>query len=171
MSNISHQFVIESTEIEGGRKLKVPKPDKDGYYDLPWAVLGAKSRNGITYDVEAFKQCILSPSARVNILLKEGSLHGEWGHPYTEDLKRVSEIFEDKISHHIKKLYTGETLSSGGTVLMAKVKPFGPYKEYLRESIEDPSINTSFSLRSICEQRIDYQTQEIYRKMKRLSEI
>lgn len=149
-------FSVDTLEITGGKKLKGLRPDEDGYYDLPVAVIGAISRNETYYEPETLVTPIVDPNNIFNKMLREGNLYGEWGHP-AEDapVERMLKIDENKHSHHFRKLYTGSKLENGAIPVLAKVKPCGPYGKYLEENLLSPSINTSFSLRSIVRAKWD----------------
>lgn len=167
------QFVVEALEVRDGRQLKAAKPDEDGYFcKFPIAVLGIPSRNRTFYDVQSVVDQITDPTSPINMTLVDSNLFGEWGHPYMDpkkpDLQRLLTIMEEKQSHHIRKIYTGEHLDNGGIIVYADIKPTGPYKEHLLEQMLDPNINNSFSLRSICSERVDRANKMIYRTVQRL---
>lgn len=171
VSNI--QFRIETLVAKDRRNTGRVKPDAQGYYaGIPVAVLGTVSQNNTYYDVDSFQKQIQSPDTYINKVLTQGKLYGEYGHPMIaqlppdQQLARLAVIDEKAISHHISEIYTGETLASGGRLVLAKLKPTGPYKESLKDNLEDPCMNTSFSLRAItsAEQRGNVS----YRVMKKL---
>jgi hypothetical protein len=166
--NSQFYFIIETLEIDNGKRLRALKPDEYGYYEVPAAVLGGLTREEFNYDPSCFFNCITSPQSKFNILLKEGNLYGEYGHPFDADIPRAMTIDEKMVSHHFSKVYAGPQISSGGRLILTKIKPFGPYKNELKDSLEDPKVNTALSLRAICEQRIDYATKVITRFMKYL---
>jgi len=168
------KFVIEIAEIKDGKKLKAIKPDKDGYFNnFPLAVLGIPTRNKTYYDVSTVVNELISPSSMINIMLTDGNLFGEWGHPYLDpnkpDLTRLMTIIEKYQAHHFKKIYVGnEMLVNGGKIIYGDFKPTGPYKDYLLDQLLDPNINNSCSLRSICSEKYDRRTNIRYRSIKRL---
>lgn len=155
LQNVSNiQFRVETLVAKDKRK-RIRK-DADGYYmDVPVAVLGTVSQNQTYYDVGAFAEQLTSPKTFIHKVLTRGKLYGEWGHPKIlgmsnqEAVDRLSYIDEDKHSHHIKAINTGEVLSDGGRLVLATLKPTGPYKQSLQDNLEDPVMNTSFSLRAI----------------------
>lgn len=172
--NSSIHFVVETLEVREGRKLKALRPDETGYFvDVPITVLGIVSRNNTFYDTNSVISQITDPKSMLNITLVDGNLFGEWGHPYLDpkkpDLNRLLNVLEKYQSHHFRKIRTAERLDNGGIVLRADLKPTGPYKDYLYEQLIDPSINSSFSLRSICSERVDRRTGIRYRTVKRLT--
>jgi len=141
--------------LEGGNK-KALKPNKDGVYQgLCMMVLGNQpSQNGKIYEPSSMLDAITNPDSCCCKKLKAGGLFGEYGHPliYNEsELSRIATIDMTKVSHVVVRLYTGETTEKGNTPVYGDVKPFGPYGEYLKESLESPVLNTAFSLRSLVE--------------------
>ena len=159
VDNIS--FVVETLFVRDRRKLGIARPDGDGYYDMPLAVLGTETRNGTYYEVSDFVDQITGAESYVNKLVTDGNLYGEYGHPavallnHDQQISRLLTIDEKSVSHHIRQIATGETLESGGKIIIGKVKPFGPYGGSLQENLDNPNMNTAFSLRSIAISRDD----------------
>ena len=150
-----YSFSIGSCMLENGNR-KVLKPNKDGVYEgLCMMVLGNQpSQNGKIYEPQSMMDAITNPDGCCCKMLRAGGFAGEWGHPliYNEsELSRIATIDMTRVSHVIVKLYTGETTEKGNTPVYGDVKPFGPYGEYLQESLESPVLNTAFSLRSLVE--------------------
>lgn len=152
-------FTVEVLAVKNGRKLGRIRPDEDGYYSMPLAVLGTVTDNRTYYEVEDFVSHLTSPNSLFVKCLIDGKLHGEYGHPpimtLPEEMRlpRLMTVKEPNISHHIKKVWTGEKLETGGRIIYGLIKPTGPYGESLKESLDDPCLNTSFSLRSIAQSR------------------
>ena len=173
---MSVHFVVQTFDTIEGRKIRSMKPDSDGYFiGVPIAVIGIPSRNRAFYDVNSFKQAMEDPTSIIRILLTDGNLFGEWGHPKLATaepdeafLRRLTEIYEDRQSHHFRKIYTAETLESCGTIVRADLKPTGPFKEQHLEQLMDPNINSAYSLRSICHQTYDRSKNLLYRTIKKL---
>jgi len=153
-------FTIETLIVRDGRKLQRPRPNADGYYeDFPMAALGVSTRNNTYYDVDEFVKQITSPTTYFNKMLSDGTLYGEYGHPdlrgmtHEQQLSRLSIPDEHRVSHHFRKVGSGEKLESGGRLITASIKPHGPFGPQLKESLDEPFINTAFSLRSITNDR------------------
>lgn len=171
LSSTVIKFVVETVKVKEGKELKGIKPDADGYFRrFPVAVIGAVSLNSTLYDAVSVQEQITNPTSKINIVLTGGSLYGEWGHPKLTTLKpdatwvrRISQVHEDRISHHIAKIETGDQLANGGYIIYADIKPFGPYKDPMMESLLDPNMNTAFSLRSLCTERLDRSTNIMHR--------
>ena len=163
-------FSVKVLDNINGQKLKALRPDEDGYYTVPVAVLGESSRNGPYYDVESVVNQIVNEDTVFHKALTQGNLYGEWGHPpYDAPISRIDTIIEDRCSHHISALWTGEEkLSSGGIILYSKLKPSGPYGDMLEKSLLSKKENTSFSLRSLITAKWDNIRKCQYRTVVRL---
>ena len=152
-------FCVESMMTKGGRKAF--KPDRDGYYvGVPQLVIGATTRANSLYTANSVEEQITSPNSSFAVLLREGCLHGERGHPDIDliddpkkQMARMLRVDERLFSHHYRKVYSGPNLEGGGKLILADVKPVEPYGNALKQSAEDPNINTAFSLRSITKNR------------------
>lgn len=156
--NIS--FVIETLVVRDGRKLGRMRPDEDGYYrDFPIAVIGGVSRNKTFYEAPAFLDQLTSEQSFINQMLRDGTLYGELGHPnmeglnHQQQLNRLMQIDEERTSHHFRKIRSGEKLKTGGTMILADVKPTGAKGNIVAENMAEPYMNTAFSLRSITQQQ------------------
>ena len=167
------QFTVETLIVRDGQKLQRPRPNADGYYEnFPMAALGVATRNNTYYDVDEFVKQITSPATFFNKMLSDGTLYGEYGHPdltgmtHEQQLSRLSITDEDRVSHHFRKVGSGEKLSSGGRLITAEIKPHGPFGRHLKESLDEPFVNTAFSLRSITHDRQEGQL--LRRKMAKL---
>lgn len=144
-----------STDLEfRGRELKGLKPDKNGVYKgIPLTVIGMKSRNNMVYERDSVIECLTDPKSRFVMNLKSGDLEGEWGHPLLdtdpkECVKRLLYLDRTKVSHHFTKIYAKEDKDTGYVIIYGDVKPSGPYAKNLNENFQDPTRNTSFSLRA-----------------------
>ena len=160
MQNVDRiSFSVDVLTVKNGRKLGRIRPDEDGYYEMPLAVLGTVTDNRTYYEVEDFVAQLTAPDSFVYRCLTDGKLYGEYGHPLIlllpddQKLPRLMAIDEKNVSHHIKRIRTGEVLENGGRILYGLVKPFGPFGNQLKDSLDDPCLNTSFSLRSIAHSR------------------
>lgn len=162
-------FNVKVMDDINGQTLKSLRPDEDGYYTIPLAVLGEVSRNGPYYDVDSITDQITNPKTVFNQALTQGNLYGEWGHPdINATIQRIDTILEDRHSHHISEIFTGTTLPTGGIPVLGKVKPTGPYGELLEKSFLSKKENTSFSLRSLITAKYDNVRKCQYRTVIRL---
>ena len=149
------QFCMETMFAPKGYRVGVIRPDEAGFYcGLPMMVLGAVTENDSYYDVDSMVDHLTNPQYAFRRKLYNQQLYGEWGHPdfllYQEKdrLPRLMSINEKYHSHLFRKIETGKRLESGGILVIADLKPTGPYGSYLKESLDDPYANTGFSLRS-----------------------
>ena len=167
-----YYFLVESLEVSDGKKLKALTPDSDGYYnDVPLMALNKPTLNGTLYDAPSVIKCITATDSRFNIMLRSGTLIGEWDHPeYRDksDLARLVDPRQEKQSHHFRKIYSSEPQSDGSVLILGSLKPCGPYGKYLEESLQDPHRNTAFSIRSLCEEKRDNRTNAVIRHIKLL---
>lgn len=163
LQNVSKiSFIVDTLTIRSGKKLGAIRPDEQGYYQMPLAVLGTPTDNRTYYEVEDFVGQLVSPTSFINKCLTDGKLYGEYGHPpvqlMPDDLQipRLMMIDEKCVSHHIKKIWADEKqLESGGKIIYGLVKPSGPYADPLRQNLDDSCMNSSFSLRSIAKSRTE----------------
>lgn len=161
-------FAVQVFESLEGKTLKSLKPDEDGYYSVPLAMLDATSRNNAYYDVDSIVNEIVNNNTVFNMMLTQGNLRGEYGHPSMgSDLVRIDTILEDRVSHHIAKVWTGERTDKG-IILYGKIKPTGPYGSLLESSLCNAKENTTFSLRCLMTQRTDNVNKRYHRTVKRL---
>ena len=152
MKNIS--FEISGIMLDG--KAKAMHANDQGYFeDVPLLVLGKPSRNGKVYTVESMTRALTDPSSYFVKHLRSSALYGQYGHPVVKseaDLADIANIDMTKVSHQIGKVYTKEApTEQGHQVVYGWIKPFGPYGQYLKQSFEDATQNTCFSLRSLVE--------------------
>lgn len=161
-------FAVQVLDNMDGKKLKALRPDENGYYDVCLAMLDATSRNRAYYDVDSLVNEITSNSTIFNMMLTQGNLRGEYGHPpATSPLERIDQIVEERVSHHIYKVWTGERMSNG-IPLYGKIKPAGPFGHLVEASLLNPKENTTFSLRCLMTQKPDPANNRMYRTVKRL---
>jgi hypothetical protein len=135
------------------KDMRAVKPDSNGVYKgLPLGVIGQASRNGSEYDVESMVFALSNPASIFYKKLTEGNLRGEYGHPVVKDksdIIRIAQVDPKCISHAITGIQTKK--GEGYTMIYGDIKPCGPYGKYLKETLEDDQLTTSFSLRSLCD--------------------
>lgn len=161
-------FNVQVLENLEGRSLRALRPDDNGYYDVVLAMLDATSRNRAYYDVDSLIHQITGNDSVFNMMLTQGNLRGEYGHPDPKaSLERIDSIMEDRVSHHIYKVWTGDR-TNRGIPLYGKIKPTGPFGNLLESSLLNPKENTTFSLRCLMTQKAEPQHNRMYRFVKRL---
>lgn len=156
--NIS--FRIET--IYPNARVGVLKPDERGVFrSIPMMVLGEITQQKTYYEPESVVNQIVSPDSHFNKVFKNQKLMGEYGHPTFYDLpsdndkiQRLCTVDESKVSHLFTSLYTDSPSSDGTIIVRADIKPTGPYGAVLKDSLEDPVVNTSFSLRAFVDTNI-----------------
>lgn len=161
-------FAVQVLDNMDGKTLRALRPDDNGYYDVCLAMLDSTSRNRTYYDVDSVVNEITNAKTIFNMMLTQGNLRGEYGHPpATASLERIDQIVEDRVAHHISKLWTGEKMANG-IPLYGKIKPTGPFGHLVESSLLNPKENTTFSLRCLMTQRPDPANNRVYRTVKRL---
>jgi hypothetical protein len=151
------KFSCSALPVVNGHSVKALTPDENGCYDVVLGCVGAPTRANVIYESNSLIKAMSDPNGRFNICLKDGNLFGEWGHPVIngrEDIPRLLRIDEKYISHVFMKIWVDETPITRhgipGYPIRALVKPCGPYGDVLEKSLRDPTINTAFSIRSLC---------------------
>lgn len=149
------------TALVGSNKAGSLKPDADGYYRLVVGALNVFNSVGQYYVYnEQVKQLFASSSA-LQRRIADGALRSEYGHPRmqpgmkpSEYLMRILEIYEPNVCAHIRSItldFNNIQDRNGQTVvaIIAEVKPSGPMGPALKQSLENPSENVCFSIRSL----------------------
>ncbi len=165
-------FRVE-TMFPGGR-VGVVKPDANGIYKgLPMMVLNEETQQRTFYDPQSVVDQITNPAARFNITLKQGKAWGEYGHPTffglsdNDKLARLVHVEEKNASHLFTSIYTDAQSANGTMVVRGDIKPTGPFGNTLKDSLDDPCVNTAFSLRAFVDTRMKPDGQR-YRTVKSL---
>lgn len=169
----SVSFCIESVAPGNGR-VRFKKDDAGFYIGVPISAIGVSTRNNSYYDVDSFVSHINNPSTLFNMMLKDRQLYGEFGHPILDGLsndmviKRLTRIEEPTSSHLFRSVYVDKTnLPSGGKLVLADLMPApGEYGDRVKASLDNPELNTAFSIRSLTSNTIKNGIS--YRKMVRL---
>lgn len=169
------KFSCSALTNYNGHDLKAAKPDENGCYEVVLGCVGAPTRANVIYEASSLINSMKDPNSRFNICLKDGILFGEWGHPDIcsldgkQDMRRLLKIDESKMSHLFTKIWIDDKAidmhGCNAFPIRAKVKPCGPYGAYLEKSLQDPSINTAFSIRSLCEPTTGSEAKYEYRKV------
>lgn len=153
-----------STKLQNINKQGKLKKDQDGYYEIVIGGLNIANSSGIVYVLDGAKK-LFEDSSALQRRIKNGSLYGESGHPIKPSnmgmddyIVRVLTIDNNNVCCHFKEIYLDDSNSfnNNGTTkntvaIIAKLKPFGPRGAALEESLNNPNINTAFSIRSLSE--------------------
>ena len=147
------------TALLGTNKAGVLKPNAEGYYTLVLGALNIFNSGGAYYPYEPAKQLFMESSSLMR-RIASGSLRGEYGHPRPtgmssrEFMGRVMDIQESNVCCHIRKVWidSASVKDENGRPVIAilgEVKPSGPMGHALQASLDNPSENVCFSIRSI----------------------
>lgn len=157
---MSNRATYSCTALLGTNKAGVLKPDAEGYYTVVLGALNFYNSAGDFYPYESAKE-LFSESSSLMRRIKNGACRAEYGHPKLQPgmsqrdfLARILSIHEDKVCAHIKEVILDDksVKDVDGKPVMAiigKVKPCGPYGAVLKESLDNPSENVCFSIRSL----------------------
>lgn len=150
------------TALLGTNKAGILRPDADGYYTLVLGALDIYNSGGAFYPYESAKQ-LFKESSSLMRRISNGALRGEYGHPrpngmnMRDFLGRVMDIYEPNVCCHIRKVWIDNKTSvrdeRGRPVIaiLGEVKPAGPMGPALQASLDNPSENVCFSIRSLTE--------------------
>jgi hypothetical protein len=148
-------FRVETLYGANNNRVGRIKPDSNGIYSgLPLMVLGETTQQNTYYDPQSIVNQITNPESRCNKVLRQQKMFGEYGHPLfigmssDEQLQRLTMVEEKNTSHLFTALYTDAPTPQGTVVVRGDVKPTGPYGAVFKESLDDPVVNTAFSLRA-----------------------
>jgi len=152
-----------STMVVGSKRGDKPSivKDDEGYYKIRLGSFNTYNRSGHFWLVKDINK-IIGPGTLLNDRLRDGILFSEYNHPkglldlpLEQQQRRTLSIDPDRICAHIKKLEVISTNQKEPGFMYpiihidGWVKPTGPYKEYLEDYLETPSINVPFSIRAL----------------------
>ncbi|QBJ02765.1 head maturation protease [Pseudomonas phage Psa21] len=164
-----NQVRISGSLLTAGGKKGILTPDADGYYTLCVGAYGTHNSAGMFYDAASGVSMFAPDSPLMRRLLKN-VLYMEFKHPepFTdllidgrkfrkpmddrEYLQRIRKIDDDRVCAHIRALTIVDGKDEQGRpckLVIAEVKPYGPYAKIFQDSITNPHINTYCSVRSI----------------------
>lgn len=150
------------TMLAQSGKKGVIEPDADGYYILVVGSYGTYNSAGMFYDM-ASGVSMFQPDTPLMRRLNKGVLYMEYKHPEPffkdgrrmgdmEYLSRIRQIDDDRVCAHIRALTIVDGVDENGKpvkLVIAEVKPYGPYGKYMEASLRNPHQNTYCSVRSI----------------------
>jgi hypothetical protein len=173
---LGNKATFSCTALQGTNKSGKLKPDTEGYYEVVLGALNFFNSAGVLYTYEGTAKEIFKASSSFMRRVAKGALRGEYGHPRRENMNtnqyviRLLEVYEDKVSHHIKEVrvdYTAVKDERGNPciAIIGKIKPSGPYGPTLQASLDNPGENVCFSIRAVTADETDkargYQKKEI----------
>lgn len=162
--DVPKNLTMSSTIIvpKTGYKIGRVRPDEDGIYrNIPVMYLGIPSRSNEKYDKASFWRCANDPNAKFRMSLNERGLFGENGHPpfygiegKTEAqlkamgvIDRFMDIDPNNVTHQIYDVKEGDVFGDGSQAVLSDIKPVEPKGSILKEELDDPTRNASFSVR------------------------
>lgn len=148
-------FRVETMFAGKNNRIGVIKPDENGIYKgLPLMDIGVPTQQKTYYDPQSIKDQFTDPNSLFNLKHRNQKAYGELGHPdfisltKEQSIQRLMEVKEARTSHLFTSVYTDKPRSDGTVILRGDVKPAGELGPRLKEGLDDPVINTSFSLRA-----------------------
>lgn len=151
---VAEKIYYGNTVLKGTQKSGELKPDGNGYYTVVLGALGVQNSVGEEYVNTAKARSTFEQNSSLMRRISQGLLRGEWGHPDPSQYpnmmlfdKRVRTIKEDRISHHISAIWLEKVEYMGMNVLgiLGKIRPSGPFGPALKDALENPNENVTFS--------------------------
>lgn len=152
-----------STMVIGGKKGDRPAivKDEEGYFKIRLGSFNTYNNSGSFWLVKDVNK-LFGPGTLINDRLRDGILFCEYDHPkglldmpLDKQRSRTLTIDPDRVCGHIKKveiIRTNKTEPGFRYPIIhidGWVKPTGPYADYLKDYLETPSINATFSIRAL----------------------
>lgn len=152
-----------------GKKGILKPMDDSGYYLMNAGMLNAPLRLGHSYPVNDYIRECMQEGSDLKRRIERGEVYAELGHPkpfyYKKEngvvirtpitdafewVMRLRTIVEDNVCLHIRKIHF---IPLGGPTapvqLKAEVIPFGVHKQIAEDSLNNPDIGTSLSMRTV----------------------
>lgn len=151
---MSRTILFTNAILRGINKGGVLKPDDQGRYTVVLGAIGVLSTTNEVYSDTPEVRKRFAPDGRFAEMVAKGLCRGEFGHPdpkgystSAEFERRVRRIDEKNISHHIYEIWLEDIIYQGKktTCIMGRIKPVGPYGAHLKEMLDDPGQNVTFS--------------------------
>lgn len=155
-------YGIEATANTGGLLTK----DKDGYYSVMLGAINVNSRNGVFYNGNEDIQKLFTSGSVFFDRVQSKLVESEYDHPdynsipgttkeakdanYMQRLLRIDPnlvcgVFKDITLVPTNNYEPGSKLPM--ITIKGKIKPQGPFGDRVRGYLDDPTVNTAFSLR------------------------
>lgn len=157
------KFQIETQTITSEGTLAAAKKTPEGWYpQIPVFIFNTDSRNGYPYHAESVTEALTSPGKYFYEACVDGSARGEYGHPdfskclnAQQVLMRMGWIDKTRMSH---ALSNGKIIDpgKGGVCFTADIKPMGAHGKWLAMELDDPTMNATFSVRTLLKRMPDY---------------
>lgn len=148
---------IGATMLAPGKQ-GILTPDAQGYYRCPVGAYNAYNSGGFLYDAQSGLS-MFQRGSQLMRQLEKGCLYGEWKHPEKQPgwsdqyyVQRIRRIDMDRVSHHIREYELEPSKDEQGrpiTLVLAHIKPYGPFGQYVEDAFKNGGQNVYFSVRSI----------------------
>lgn len=152
--------VYDCTRLTNTGKKGILKQLDDGYYEIVVGGLDVFNSVGAFYDFNSVK-ALFDESSSLMRRIRSGQLRCEYGHPkllpgmsMQDYINRLLVIDEDRVCCHIRRIRLDNTISKNPNgkpivTIIAELKPSGPLGYALKEELDNPHENVSFSVRSL----------------------
>lgn len=157
--------VYDCTRLTNTGKKGILKQLDDGYYEIVVGGLDVFNSVGAFYDFESVK-ALFDQSGSLMRRMRSGQLRCEYGHPkwlpgmtMQDYINRLLVIDEANVCCHIRRVRLDNTISKNPNgkpivTIIAELKPSGPLGHVLKEELDNPHENVSFSVRSLTNDRM-----------------
>lgn len=168
---MSQTLSFGNTILPKSGKRGILKPMEPGghYYLLNAGGFNIPNRMGIKYTFNDYVRECMGPDSDLNRRVSEGQVQCELGHPpqYYFEYKNgvivqtaITEVFawihrlrtvlEPHVCGSIRKIHWEITGGPRDPVYnKIEVRPFGIHKQVMQDSLDDPDMNTAFSIRTV----------------------
>lgn len=154
-----NSIMFSCVSLAGTNKVGTLKKTPDGYYTMVVGALNMFNSAGAFYPYDAVKELFHSSSQFMR-RIGRGALRGEYGHPFKEVgmsndefASRCLRIDEKFVCVHHRKIWLDfdnvkDAQGRPVIAIMSELIPEGPYASYLEKTLQNPSANACFSVRS-----------------------
>jgi hypothetical protein len=160
-SRVSNNATYGCTALVGTNKAGVLAPNPDGYYKVVLGGLNVYNSGGAYYPYNDDAKRLFDESSTFMRRVASGTLRGEMGHPRMlpgmserQFMSRVMDILETNVCCHIRSVtldFDNVRDNNGNKIIaiIGEITPSGPMGPALKASLDNPSENVCFSIRSI----------------------
>jgi len=136
------------------------KKDNDGYYYVRLGTIGVPNSAGIVYLFTKELKELFEDSSPFMLRILNGYLRSEYGHPQQE-VGQSNEAYFARLTRlepklqcgHFKSIEVKEGEEGPGTATVyGWFLPNGPYGNFVKEELDNPNINSAFSIRTLAKQ-------------------
>lgn len=168
---MSKIITFGNTILAGSGKRGILKPMEPGgeYYLLNAGGFNIPNRMGIKYRFNQYLKECMREDSDLNRRVSEGQVQCELGHPpqyFFENvggrvvqtpitevfqwIHRLRTILDPNVCGAVRKIHWEMTGGDNDPIYnRIEVRPFGVHKQVMKDSLEDPDMNTAFSVRTV----------------------